>query len=98
MPSVTINEKGIVSESGSGFSVNDGPLLPHVESMVDSASFTLQCQLHDDGSILEGDPGYLNSLNGTVDDGGGLQCQRLARDTARCAIVLQVLRNCTRER
>ena len=69
MPSVTINEKGIVSESGSGFSVNDGPLLPHVESMVDSASFTLQCQLHDDGSILEGDPGYLNSLNGTVDDG-----------------------------
>lgn len=69
MPSVTINEKGIVSESGSGFAVNDGPLTPHTESFTNSASFVLTCIPHDDGSLGEGDSGFEVSLNGTVDDG-----------------------------
>ena len=71
MPSVTINEKGIVSQSGSGFAVNDGPMTPHAETLTDSASLVLKCIPHDnnDGTLVEGDSGFEVSLNGTVDDG-----------------------------
>ena len=69
MPSVTFNEKGIVSQSGSGFAVNDGPLISHAESLTNSASFNLTCIPHDDGTLVEGDSGFGVSLNGTVDDG-----------------------------
>ena len=71
MPSVTINEKGIVSQSGSGFAVNDGPMTPHAETLTDSASLVLTCIPHDDGTLLEGASGKGVSLNGTVDDEAG---------------------------
>lgn len=77
MPSVTINEKGIVSESGSGFAVNDGPLLPSLETYTGSASIEISCALHDDRTdnpLDEGDAGYLNDLGGkyfTIADAAG---------------------------
>ena len=42
MPKVTFsNSRGILQEAGTGFQVNDAPILEEIEAVADSAIFTV---------------------------------------------------------
>jgi hypothetical protein len=67
MPKVTFsNAKGILQEAGSGFQVNDTPILEEIEALADSASFTVTVNTTGDtGSDLDGKYFLIADASGT---------------------------------
>lgn len=67
MPKVTFsNAKGILQEAGTGFQVNDAPILEEIEALADSASFTVTVNTSGDtGSDLDGKYFLIADASGT---------------------------------